>query len=73
MIAKDEVDNKERLVEMCARIFRHGCRDERVLRFLGKYYETGSNELYQVFQAIKGKQIDDNTAAERLLVQYEKS
>lgn len=65
-----EYDGNELLIEMCADVFRNGCRDENILIFLGKYYETGTLELYQLFLAMKSKEIKDNTLAERLLVQY---
>ena len=55
---------------MCAKIFQNGCREESVLVYLGKYYGCGTLELYQLFMAIQSKGIQDNTLAERLLVQY---
>lgn len=70
LVSKEEYDGNAILVEMCGVTFRNGCRDEDVLKFLGKYYEAGSLELYQIFLALKSKEIDDNTLAERLIVQY---
>ena len=70
LAANPECDPNDYVEEMCASAFRNGCRDEGVLRFLGKYYEAGSLELYQLYLAIKAKGIKDNTMAERLLVQY---
>lgn len=65
-----EFENNEILVEMCAQAFRNGCRDDKVLIFLGKYYETGSIELSKLLKAFISKNINDNTVAEKLLVQY---
>lgn len=70
MSANSEYDKNELVVEMCANAFRKGCRDEKLLTFLGKYYESGSLELYQLYLAMKAKNIKDNTLPERLLVQY---
>lgn len=70
LVQNEEYDCNEILTEMCGEAFRNGCRNEHVLRFLGKYYESGSLELYQLFLAIKSKEIANNTLAERLLVQY---
>ncbi len=70
LVANDEYANNPIVVEMCGAAFRNGCRDDKVLQFLGKYYESGSLELYQLFLAVKAKGIEDNTIAERMLVQY---
>lgn len=70
LVNNEEFDGNEILVEMCGDIFRNGCRNEKILRFLGKYYQSGSLELYQLFLALQAKEVDDNTLAERLLVQY---
>lgn len=70
LVCNEEYDGNELLTEMCGEAFRNGCRNEAVLKFLGKYYESGSLELYQLFLAIKAKEIEDNTLSERLLVQY---
>ncbi len=70
LVNNQEYDGNEILVEMCGEIFRNGCRNEQVLKFLGKYYESGTLELYQLFLALQAKEINDNTLAERLLVLY---
>lgn len=70
LVSNEDYANNELLVEMCGVIFRNGCRDEKVLRFLSKHYESGSLELYQLFLALKSKEIEDNALSERLLVQY---
>lgn len=67
---KEEFDNNDLVTEMCGSVFRNGCRNDDVLKYLGKYYQSGSLELYQIFLAIKAKEIDDNTMAERLIAQY---
>lgn len=69
-VKKDEYKDNELLTKMCAKIFQNGCREESVLVYLGKYYGCGTLELYQLFMAIQSKGIQDNTLAERLLVQY---
>lgn len=70
LVQNEEYDGNELLTEICSEVFRNGCRNDEVLKFLGKYYEAGSLELYQLFLAIKSKDIEDNTLAERLIVQY---
>jgi hypothetical protein len=70
MSADSEYDKNELVTEICADAFRNGCRDDNLLIFLGKYYESGSIELYQLYLAMKAKNIKDNTLPERLLVQY---
>lgn len=70
LVEQEEFDNNELLIEMCGNVFRNGCRNDEVLKYLGKYYQSGSLELYQIFLAIKSKGIDDNTMAERLIAQY---
>ena len=70
LVEEEDFDYNERLTEICARVFRNGCRNINVLKFLGKYNETGSNEMYHLFLALKAKGVGDNTLAERLLVQY---
>ncbi len=70
LVSKEEFYGNELLTEMCAVIFRNGCREETVLTYLGKYYEAGSLELYQLFLALQAKKVNDNTLAERLLIQY---
>ena len=45
LVKEPEFDKNEILIEMCAESFRNGCRDENVLKFLGKYYDSGSLEL----------------------------
>ena len=70
LVHNEEFDGNEILIEMCGVVFRNGCRDEAVLRFLGKYYEAGSLELYQMFLASETKKTVDNTLAERLIIQY---
>lgn len=69
LVKEPEFDKNEILIEMCAESFRNGCRDENVLKFLGKYYDSGSLELYQMFLAVQSRNINDNTLAEKLLVQ----
>ena len=68
LVKEPEFDKNEILIEM-QRSFRNGCRDENVLKFLGKYYDSGSLELYQMFLAVQSRNINDNTLAEKLLVQ----
>lgn len=70
LVAKTEYAGNALVTEMCGEIFRNGCRDEKVLKYLGKYYESGTPELYQIYLAIEEKGIQDNTMAENLLVQY---
>lgn len=66
----EEYQDNAIVTEMCAEIFRNGCREDKVLLYLGKYYGTGTLELYQLYLAMKAKGLEDNTLAERLLVQY---
>ena len=66
----EEYQDNEIVTEMCAEIFRNGCREDKVLLYLGKYYGTGTLELYQLYLAMKAKELEDNTLPERLLVQY---
>lgn len=70
LVEQEEFDNNDLVTEMCGNVFRNGCRNDEVLKYLGKYYQSGSLELYQIFLAIKSKEIDDNTMAERLIAQY---
>lgn len=70
LVENEEFDGNQILVEMCGDVFRNGCRNRKVLSFLGKYYDSGSQELYQLFLAQQAKNIEENTLAERLLVQY---
>lgn len=58
------------VTEMCAKIFRNGCREDKVLLYLGKYYGSSTLELYQLYLAMESKGLEDNTLPERLLVQY---
>lgn len=69
MVKKEEYDANELLTQMCALVFRNGCRDDKILVYLGKYYQAGSLELMQLFLSIQAKNIPDNTLAERLLIQ----
>ncbi len=70
LVKDPDYENNEIVVKMCGSIFRNGCRDKEVLKYLGRHYEGGSLELYQLFLASKSLEIDDNTIAERLLIQY---
>ncbi len=70
LVSKEEFFGNKLLTEMCSVIFRNGCREKSILTYLGKYYEAGSLELYQLFLALQAKEIEDNTLAERLLIQY---
>lgn len=66
----EEYQGNEIVTEMCAKLFRNGCREDKVLLYLGKYYGSSTVELYQLYLAIESKGLEDNTLAERLLVQY---
>lgn len=66
----EEYENNEIVTEMCAKIFRNGCREDKVLLYLGKYYGSSTLELYQLYLAMQSKGLEDNTLPERLLVQY---
>lgn len=70
LVNNEEYNGNPIVVEMCGCVFRNGCREDAVLKFLGKYYEAGSLELYQLFLAVQSKGIEDNTIAKRILVQY---
>ena len=70
LVRHEEYQENEILTEMCGEVFRNGCRDEEVMKFLGRNYESGSLELYQLFLALQAKAVDDNKLAERLLTQY---
>ncbi len=69
LVESGEYEDNEILIEMCANLFRNGCRKKAILKYLGKYYATGTLEMYQLFLAACAKEIEDNTLAERLLVQ----
>lgn len=66
----EEYQDNEIIIEMCAKVFRNGCREEKILLYLGKYYGSSTLELYQLYLSIESKGLEDNTLAERLLVQY---
>ena len=66
----EEYQDNEIIKEMCAKVFRNGCREEKILLYLGKYYGSSTLELYQLYLSIESKGLEDNTLAERLLVQY---
>lgn len=66
----EEYQDNPIVTEMCAKIFRNGCREDKILLYLGKYYGSGTLELYQLYLAMQSKGLDDNTLPERLLVQY---
>lgn len=70
LVKDPDFDHNDIVVEMCGEIFRNGCRNEEVLKYLSKHYESGSIELYNLFLSIKSLGIMDNTIAERLIVQY---
>ena len=69
MVATNEHYDNDIFVEMCAEAFRNGCRDEKLLKFIGERYETGTIEMYQIFLAIKSKNLNFNTLSQRLLAQ----
>lgn len=70
LVNEEQYEDNALVTEMCGESFRNGCRDNNVLKYLGKHYESGSIELYQIFQAMQSKESNDNIMAERLLVQY---
>ena len=70
LVEAEEMKENALLAEICAVVFRNGCREDAILIYLGKYYEAGTLELQQLFLAIQAKKISDNTLAERLLIQY---
>ncbi|MCR5737308.1 MAG: DUF5717 family protein [Eubacterium sp.] len=70
LVEREDMKDNKLLAEMCAVVFRNGCREDSILVYLGKYYEAGSLELQQLFLSIQAKKIKDNTLAERLLTQY---
>ncbi len=70
LVEREEMKDNKLLAEICGVVFRNGCREDSILVYLGKYYEAGSLELQQLFLSIQAKKIEDNTLAERLLIQY---
>lgn len=69
-IMNSGIDKKERLlVTLCYYIFTQGKYDETILMYLVKHYFGPTDNMYSLWQAAKGFEVEAHRLEERLLVQ----
>ncbi len=63
-----EVGN-DLMVKLCYYVFSHNKYDEAILRYLVNYYDGATREMYGLWKAAKGFEINTHLLEERLLTQ----
>ena len=67
-VAEQHYSENELLTEICGYVFEKGCTDEAVLKYMAKYYNSGTENLYKLYTQMKAMNITDNEFVEKLLV-----
>ena len=67
-VAEQHYSENELLTEICGYVFEKGCTDEAVLKYMAKYYNSGTENLYKLYTQMKVMNITDNEFVEKLLV-----
>lgn len=69
IIEETEYEEDGTILKMCANLFRKNCMDDVILKFLGKYFNGTSEEMYSLYRKMIIAEIEDNSLVERILVQ----
>ena len=68
-VAEQHYSENELLTEICGYVFEKGCTDEAVLKYMAKYYNSGTENLNtKLYTQMKVMNITDNEFVEKLLV-----
>lgn len=68
-MATPEAEKKvELMVELCYYVFSHGKYDESILRYLIRYFEGATREMYKLWKAAKSFELATHRLEERLLI-----
>jgi hypothetical protein len=62
-------EKQEQLVALCYYVFCLGKYDEAILRYLIRYYEGSTKEMFLLWKAAKSFELDTHRLEERLLIQ----
>ena len=52
-VAEHHYSENELLTEICGYVFEKGCTDEAVLKYMAKYYNSGTENLYKLYTQMK--------------------
>lgn len=69
MVTPEAETRNELMVELCYYVFCHNKYDEAILRYLVKHYNGATREMYGLWKAAKGFEINTHLLEERLLTQ----
>lgn len=69
MLTPEAENRNELMVDLCYYVFSHNKYDEAILRYLVNYYNGATREMYGLWKAAKGFEINTHLLEERLLMQ----
>ncbi len=69
MLTPEAETRNELMVDLCYYVFSHNKYDEAILRYLVRYYNGATREMYGLWKAAKGFEINTHLLEERLLTQ----
>jgi hypothetical protein len=69
MLTPASETKNELMVDLCYYVFFHNKYDEAILRYLVNYYDGTTREMYRLWKAAKGFEINTHLLEERLLTQ----
>lgn len=67
MVTPESEKRVELMVELCYYVFSHGKYDEAILRYLLRYYEGATREMYKLWKAAKSFELETHNLEDRLL------
>jgi hypothetical protein len=67
MVTQEAEQRNELMLALCYYVFSHGKYDEAILKYLVRYYEGATADMYKLWQAAKSFELDAHNLEERLL------